>query len=326
MASMSSTPAWRRTPEVGTAWGLRFIAFLCRVFGRSVTSGFLWLVCVYYALTHGRARRASRAFLERLGQPTTLRTVIAHFWYFARTSTDRYFFLTGKTSEFEVQQHGHDRVMKALGGARGRGALLLGSHVGSFEAMRAVARRSDVPLTVVVDWRTAQKMNGVLAEVSPNLNVRLIGLDPARAATSMLEVKACIDRGELVAMLGDRLTERDDRAVEVDFFGGRARFPSGPFLLAHMLGCPVYLVFALFSAPNRYDVHCELFADAVELPRASRNEGVRKYAQAYAARIESYVSKAPLNWFNFYDFWLESKSPPLDAPAAADATVTPDGR
>ena len=301
---MKKQPAWRRAPEVGTAWGLRFIVFLLRTFGRAAASAFLWFVCLYYALTHPGRRLASRNYLARVGQPTTLRAVIAHFWFFARTSMDRYLFLTERIDEFEVHQHGHDNIVTALENGKGKGALLIGSHVGSFEAMRAVARRSAVPLTVVVDWRTAQRMNAVLAEVSPNLNVRLIGLDSADA-TSMLAVKACIDRGELVAMLADRLPERDDRSVKVDFLGGQARFPSGPFLLAHLLNCPVYLVFALFTEPNRYDVHCELFADAIRLPRATREESVRAYAQKYASRIEHYVREAPQNWFNFYDFWSD---------------------
>jgi predicted LPLAT superfamily acyltransferase len=104
-------------------------------------------------------------------------------------------------------------------------------------------------------------------------------------------------------MLGDRLAERNDRAVHVDFLGGKARFPSGPFLLAHLLSCPVYLVFALFSEPNRYDVHCELFADRIRLPRETREESVKEYAQKYAARIEHYVRQSPKNWFNFFEFW-----------------------
>lgn len=32
----------------------------------------------------------------------------------------------------------------------------------------------------------------------------------------------------------------DDRAVDVDFFGGRARFPAGPYILASMPKYPVH--------------------------------------------------------------------------------------
>ena len=65
------------------------------------------------------------------------------------------------------------------------------------------------------------------------------------------------------------------------------RFPIGPYLLAHMLSCPVYFVAGLYSAPNRYDLFFEPFAESVKLPRASRQEAAREYAQKYATVLES---------------------------------------
>ena len=305
-----ATRGWRGVPERGTVLGIRFVAVLCRTFGRRAASGFLWFLSVYYALFARSARRASRAYLGRVGEPARFGAVVSHFWHFARVSLDRYLFLSGRIDEFDVRLNGNERIDHASSGATHpekegaplRGALLLGSHVGSFEAMRAVAARDEVPLTVIVDFRTAERVNGVLARLGPQLNFRMIALDETRV-TSMLDVKQRIDRGELVAILGDRVPERSDRSVEAELLGGKALFPSGPYLLAHMLKCPVYLVFALFHEPNRYEVYCEPFADAIKLPRATRNEALRDYAQQYATRLEAYIRKAPYNWFNFFEFW-----------------------
>lgn len=338
--TLTPTRGWRRVPERGTVLGIRFVALLCKTLGRRAASGFLLLLSAYYALFDRSARRASRAYLARVGEPTTARAVVSHFWHFARVSLDRYLLLTGRIAEFDVRLHGDHNIKGAASGAIAssdaaaagrapraskRGAILLGSHVGSFEAMRAVATREAVPLTVVVDFRTAQRVNGVLAQLSPKLKVRMIGLDPARA-TSMLEVKACIDRGELVAILGDRIDERGDRSVATEFLGAQAHFPTGPFLLASMLQCPVYLVFALFHAPNRYDVYCEPFADAISLPRGTRDEALRAYAQKYAARLEEYVRRAPYNWFNFFEFWERAeRAPPGDPTATCSLRSRPSG-
>ena len=120
----------------------------------------------------------------------------------------------------------------------------------------------------------------------------------------MLRIRELIDEGALVALLGDRVG-KDDRAVEVDFMGGRARFPTGPYLLASMLKCPVYLTFGLYRDPDGYDLHCEPFAERIELPRGERQEALERYAQQYADRLEHYTRSAPDNWFNFYDFWRE---------------------
>ena len=89
----------------------------------------------------------------------------------------------------------------------------------------------------------------------------------------------------------------------MDFLGGRARFPTGPFVLAAVLHCPVLLTFGLHHAPNRYDLYCEPFAErsTCRAPRAKRR--CASYVQRFASRLEHYCRLAPDNWFNFYDFW-----------------------
>ena len=65
----------------------------------------------------------------------------------------------------------------------------------------------------------------------------------------------------------------------------------------------MYLVFGLFSPPNRYDLYCEPLADVVQLERDDREASIRKYAQKYADALAVRAREAPFNWFNFYDFW-----------------------
>jgi predicted LPLAT superfamily acyltransferase len=244
-----------------------------------------------------------------MGLPSSLRSVHTHFFTFGCVALDRLVLMLGRADrELETRRFGHDLVLRAVEQKEGpdgqplkrRGCILLGSHLGSFEAMRALT--IDATLTIIVDFRNAQRITRVLAELAPNAKLRVVGLDPSRA-TSMLDVRACIDRGELVAVLGDRLEGGESRAATVDFLGGPARFPIGPYLLAHMLSCPVYFVAGLYSAPNRYDLFFEPFAESVKLPRASRQEAAREYAQKYATVLESFARRAPYNWFNFYDFW-----------------------
>jgi predicted LPLAT superfamily acyltransferase len=293
---------WQSAPERGSVIGIRFVVALCRLFGRRAASAFIYVLSVYYAFFDLKARRASRAYLRRAALPTTFGSVVTHFWYFGCVALDRHLFLAGRTASFEINEHGRGRfdALRRLGD--GRGALVLGSHVGSFEALRALAISDGVPLSIVVDFRNARRISRVLAELAPDARVNVIGLDPARA-TSMLEVKACIDHGGVVGLLADRVTESVGRAVDVTFLGETAAFPSGPYRLAHLLGCPVYVFAALFSPPNRYDIHFQPFAEAISLPAESRDEASQGYAQKYASWLESCVELAPYNWFNFFEFW-----------------------
>lgn len=294
---------WRKIPEAGTVLGIRFLVLCARIFGRTVTGWFLYIIAFYYALIRPVVRRASRDYLTRIGQPAGFWNVVRHIHTFARVSLDRLFFVTGKTASFEFEQKNHDKLMEAA--KSGRGVILLGAHLGSFEVMRARAKDFSVPINVVVDFTNAERVNAVLRSLAPDMDTRLIslGTDPLAA---MLEIKAAIDRGELVAILGDRLPDARTgatRIVKSQFLGAEASFPAGPWLLAHTLRCPVYFVAGVYSRPNHYALHFEFLADEVRLDRHERAAALARYSQAYASMLETYARSAPLNWFNFFDFW-----------------------
>lgn len=294
---------WRSVPEVGSTLGLRLVAGTLHLFGRRITSGVLWFVCWYYFAFSANARGSSKTYFEHLGKKPSAREVHRHLWMFSRVVLDRLLFLTGKTEGLDVRLHGHEHIM-ALASSK-RGGLLLGAHLGSFEAMRALAGQYDVPLLVVADFRNAKRINALLEHFSPQLRVRLLELDP-EAPTGVLAAKDAIDRGELVAVLADRATAKDARDVTVSFLGGPARFPAGAHVLASVLGCPVFFVCALFDAPHTYDVHCVPLTDRVVLPRKDRSGALQQEVERYARVLEDFTRKAPLNWFNFFPFWVDS--------------------
>ena len=76
--------------------------------------------------------------------------------------------------------------------------------------------------------------------------------------------------------MGDRIFE-DTPSVEVEFLGGTIRLPTGPYEIASVLRCPIYFTTALHTEPNRYTLHCEPFAQQVQLPRKARKEALAAY-------------------------------------------------
>jgi predicted LPLAT superfamily acyltransferase len=174
--------------------------------------------------------------------------------------------------------------------------------------MRCRAKEFGIPINVVVDFSNAERVNRVLRSLAPDLDTRLISLasDPLAA---MLAIRVAIDRGELVAILGDRSPELKTgkadkpRVVVSQFLGDNAAFPSGPWLLAHSLRCPVYFVAGVYTRPNHYALHFECLAQEVKFDRSGRADALARYSQTYASMLESYARAAPLNWFNFFDFW-----------------------
>ncbi len=300
--------AWLSVGERGGVFGIRFVVFLCTAFGRGLARLFIGALAAWYLLFDGHARRASRAFLERVGgRPATLGMVYRHILTFARVTLDRLFFAAGKTSAFHVEFHGEEHLARLR--AEGRGALLLLAHVGSFEAGRALASERRFAINILGNFHNARLLNEALAQMNPAIDTRLIDIGAPGSIDFVFKAEQRLSEGELIATMGDRVGP-DGKHLTVDFLGAPAAFPTGPYLLAAALGCPVYLAFGLYSEPNRYDLYCEPFAEKIELNRRNRAGALRPLVERYAARLADHCRRAPLNWFNFYAFWQEEARRP----------------
>jgi predicted LPLAT superfamily acyltransferase len=131
---------WLEQRERGGLLAMRTAARVLLGVGHAFGRLLLYPVCLYFVVFSRQARAASRDDLSRvLGRPAGVRDVARHYLTFARTLQDRVYFLAGRTAEYNVEQHGAEAVELAL--AKGKGCLLLGAHIGSFEVLRVVGAR-----------------------------------------------------------------------------------------------------------------------------------------------------------------------------------------
>jgi predicted LPLAT superfamily acyltransferase len=192
--------------------------------------------------------------------------------------------------------------------AQGRGALLIGAHLGSFEALHAVgASRPGLRVAMAMYPDNARLIHDTLQAIAPGFHLDII---PIGRPSSTLAVRDWLDGGGLVGMLGDRVLGTEgprSGLVQLPFLGHTAHFSDGPFRLALLLKRRLVFMVGLYRGGRRYDVRFEPLADFSAPPAdaQSRDNLLRDALQAYVQRLESLCREAPYNWFNFYDFWNE---------------------
>jgi predicted LPLAT superfamily acyltransferase len=292
---------WAALPERGSTGALMLIHWIAVRIGRGTARLILHPIALYYVLTAGAARRASRAYLRRaFGRDARWTEVYRHVHCFAATILDRALLLRGGAERFDIEVHNGQVVLDAL--AAGRGCLLLGSHLGSFDVLRvADATGPRLPVRALMDVQHNRNISRFIAALNPEMAATII---PACGVDAMMNARDRLDEGCLVGILADRPVARD-RTARVPLLGGEAALPTGPLALAAIARCPVVLGFALYRGGRRYDVHFELLAERVAREPGRHNEEIARWVRRYAERLEHYMRLAPYNWFNFYDFWAD---------------------
>ena len=290
---------WAQRPERSNRTMLQVMRWISLHLGRAPARFVLAGISLYFLAFSPVAKAASRTYLRRaLSREPRLADLFRHFHSFATTIHDRIFLLNGRFDLFEIEVHGKAVIDEVL--ATGRGAFLMGAHMGSFEVVRAIGRNQPgLKVAMVMYQDNARKLNAALAEINPAAEQDII---PLGQIDSMLRVQSSLDDGVALGILSDR-TLSGDPTLRLPFLGADAEFPLGPMRLAAMLKRPVLFMSGLYLGGNRYAIHFERLADFSTLERAGRDAAIRTAVEAYAASLERHCRAAPYNWFNFFDFW-----------------------
>jgi len=297
---------WSAINDFSFLAGMRLLFWVCKVFGRWPFRLLLYPVLLWYLLFKPAARRASREYLMHINRliptDTSIINVLRHFAAFAEMMLDKMLLWSGLFDASSVRYVGIEMMRQRL--AEKRGVLLMCSHLGNLDLCRVLSRHhSELKLTVLVHTKHAQKFNQLLEKMNPASQLNLMQVTEITPATAMVLAEK-VAQGEFVVIAGDRIpVAKNPRTVTANFLNVPAKFPIGPYVLASVLQCPVYMLFSLRGEDGQYEIHYELLRDAIRLPRNGRDHLVGELAADYARRLQAHCLTASLQWFNFYDFW-----------------------
>ena len=312
-SNVTSEKHWASIEEKGVYWGITTMVFIYRYLGRWVFTLILYPVTAYFFIAGRDARRHSKEFLSRayafdpeaspFQRPPSLWLSFRHLLSFGNSLIDKIASWLGRVPVHSIEFNNRQLFLDAV--KEQRGGIILASHIGNMELCRAMGQNQHkMKLNVLVHTHHAKNFNRVLRKSNPNVTTELLQVTSVGPDTAMM-LQDKVANGEMVVIVGDRLSvSTPGRNIRLNFLGKPASFPQGPFILASLLKCPVYLLFCVKETKG-FSIHFESFAEKIVLPRKTREETLRGVTEAYAKRLEYFAVRYPLQWYNFFDFWYK---------------------
>jgi predicted LPLAT superfamily acyltransferase len=297
---------WASTGERGAFVGLWILAVVYRLLGRTVCVALMAPLVLYFYVTGTRQRRASLDWLARAKahgadvEPTHANG-LKHAMTFAGAALDRFSAWLGDIGPERVD--GIEDAEFVAARADPRGAVVLSAHLGTPEVMRAIATLGDRRgVSILAHSANAAKFGELMARMAPRSTVRIIEVTDLGVGAAMI-LSSALEQGDWAVILADRVAPGGrSPSVWVPFMGQDAPIPSGPFILASALKCPVYTLFAV-RQKGRFRVRLRKFSERLDFPRKDREAALKVSAADFAAVLKEQAVANPFQWFNFYDFW-----------------------
>lgn len=281
----------------GTLLGYKIFVFFIKKAGVKTAYFVLYFVALYYFLTARKSNKAIFAYFRERHRYSYLKSKISvykSYLTFGKVLIDKVAISSGLRERFTYEFDGIQTLKRIL--ADKKGGILISAHIGNFE----VAERffADIDFDMQINLVTTDMERNIIKEylesISQKSSIKYIIVRDDMS--HIFEINAALSKNELICFTGDRYFD-GTKTLEADFFGKKAKFPLGTFLIASRLKVPVVFVYVM-KEPN---LHYHLYAREAEV----KHRDAHALLKIYVSNLESMLKKYPLQWFNFFDFWKE---------------------
>lgn len=185
-----------------------------------------------------------------------------------------------------VEFEGADYFDEAL--KRGKGAVVVAGHFGSWELMGAATSQKGYP----VDFLVGEQHNFLVDNLMNDYR-RSVGIGIIKMGAASKGVIRALKNNRFVAMLSDQDAGNDGTVV--DFFNRPASTPKGPAAFALKMDAPIIMGFIIRDSNKKQRIIIEkpIFGEKT----SDKEEDIRKLTQAYTRMLEDYIRKYPDHWF-----------------------------
>jgi predicted LPLAT superfamily acyltransferase len=280
----------------GSLLGYKFFIFCIRTFGLNVSYFFCYFVSAYFVLFSKKQRNGLKQFYTvgfKYSKKKTRKIIFKNFYNFGQTLIDRIAMQTSKRKAF-THTFNNEKILREMHENQ-KGGILISGHLGNWEnAGNLIHERITSTINIVMLDAEVQKIKQFLEQKTGGPKYNLIPIKDDMS--HLILMHQALRRNEFIAIHADRVTDQG-KHIELDFLDGKAKFPAGPFIMAHKFKVPITFVYAVKGSKFHYD----LFATD---PITESNSEI-EIAEKYVKHLESMVRKYPAQWFNFYNYYVD---------------------
>jgi predicted LPLAT superfamily acyltransferase len=220
-------------------------------------------------------------------------------WNFAWTIDDNVRFKELRVvPDWEFVGRAHfDRLVSEPGGA-----IILTAHMGSYDlGAHLFAQMSKRQIVMVrapeVDPETRRFEEAQLTGTAVKVDFS------TRASELAIDLLHALQRGEIIAIQGDRVTP-GIATLPATLFGRKTTLPAGPFALSMAARVPVYPLFIVRLGRRRYRL---MVGEPFDVRRTrDRAEAFEAAVSRWTRELESAVRKGWFQWYSFEAFAQEA--------------------
>ncbi|MDR2841658.1 MAG: hypothetical protein LBV52_00465 [Spirochaetaceae bacterium] len=313
----SASLHWSKQKEEASGWQLKLLLFMVRVLPLVFVKLCAYIVSFFYFIFCRRFRRESKRFFDNValftGNKKLRKNSFKHCLSFSLAIIEKMEAWSGKIYLDRVHFKNDDINILVAGLEKKQGALLICSHLGNAELLRALADFNrtgvsrNVPVISIVDIAVSPHFMRMIKELNPKANINIISSNDISAGTAIM-LEQHIKDGGLVVIAGDRTSANTSKNnMTLPFLGKDAVFANGPFFLALLLKTDVYFIFALrqkdITLFPQYDMFVKKSSVQLACSRKERDSRIKELACEFALCLEAHCTEHPLQWYNFYNFW-----------------------
>lgn len=213
---------------------------------------------------------------------------------FAQVVIDRFAMYAGKKFSFDID--GYD-IFDSLS-KQSSGFIQLSSHIGNYEIAGYSLVAKDKRFNAMVFGGEKESVMKNRSKMFDSNNIRMIAMQTDMS--HLFIVDEALTNGEIISMPADRVFG-SQKSFEISFFGCKARFPQGPFILAALRNVPMLFVSVMKTGLQRYKITVRKIETDLE---GNSRVRAKRYASRYVSFLEETVKRYPTQWYNYFDFWI----------------------